>query len=215
MVKLSPSIFGADFGRLNEQIKAVEDCKVEMLHIDVMDGNYVPNIAFGPDQIAMLRPHTDLYFDVHMMVTEPDRYIERIVKAGAQMITVHAEATTHLHRSLMLIKSFGVDCGVVLNPATPPDVLKYVLDDIDMVLVMTVNPGGGGGAFNPTMIEKVREIKEMIGDRDIDIEVDGGVNAENVKSLVDAGANVIVAGSFAFTGDVAKNLDDLRKAADA
>ncbi|EDS71791.1 ribulose-phosphate 3-epimerase [Anaerofustis stercorihominis] len=215
MVKLSPSIFGADFGRLNEQIKAVEDCNVEMLHIDVMDGNYVPNIAFGPDQIAMLRPHTDLFFDVHMMVTEPDRYIERIVKAGAQMITVHAEATTHLHRSLMLIKSFGVKCGVVLNPATPPDVLKYVLDDIDMVLVMTVNPGGGGGAFNPTMIEKVREIKEMIGDRDIDIQVDGGVNADNVKSLVDAGANVIVAGSFAFTGDVAKNLDDLRKAADA
>ncbi|WP_294464915.1 ribulose-phosphate 3-epimerase [uncultured Anaerofustis sp.] len=215
MVKLSPSIFGADFGRLNEQIKAVEDCNVEMLHIDVMDGNYVPNIAFGPDQIAMLRPHTDLFFDVHMMVTEPDRYIERIVKAGAQMITVHAEATTHLHRSLMLIKSFGVKCGVVLNPATPPDVLKYVLDDIDMVLVMTVNPGGGGGSFNPTMIEKVREIKEMIGDRDIDIQVDGGVNSDNVKSLVDAGANVIVAGSFAFTGDVAKNLDDLRKAADA
>lgn len=215
MVKLSPSIFGADFGRLNEQIKAVENCNVEMLHIDVMDGNYVPNIAFGPDQIAMLRPHTDLFFDVHMMVTEPDRYIERIVKAGAQMITVHAEATTHLHRSLMLIKSFGVKCGVVLNPATPPDVLKYVLDDIDMVLVMTVNPGGGGGSFNPTMIEKVREIKEMIGDRDIDIQVDGGVNSDNVKSLVDAGANVIVAGSFAFTGDVAKNLDDLRKAADA
>lgn len=215
MIKLSPSIFGADFGKLGEQIKAVEDCKVEMLHIDVMDGNYVPNIAFGPDQIAMLRPYSNLYFDVHMMVTEPDRYIERIVKAGANMITVHAEATTHLHRSLTLIKSFGVDCGVVLNPATPIDVLKYVLDDINMVLLMTVNPGGGGGKFIPGMVEKVRELKEMIGDRDIDIQVDGGVNLSNVKELVDAGANVIVAGSFAFTGDVKKNIEDLRKAAQA
>jgi len=215
MVKLSPSIFGADFGNLEAQIKAVEEQKVEMLHIDVMDGNFVPNIAFGPDQIAMLRPKTDLYFDVHMMVREPDRYIERMVKAGAQMITVHAEATTHLHRSLMLIKSFGVDCGVVLNPATPIDVLKYVLDDIDMVLIMTVNPGGGGGKFIPATIEKVRELKEMIGDRDIDIEVDGGVNPKNAKTLVDAGANVLVAGSFAFTGDVKKNLTDLREAAEA
>lgn len=215
MVKLSPSIFGADFGNLEAQIKAVEECNVEMLHIDVMDGDFVPNIAFGPDQIAMLRPKTDLYFDVHMMVTNPDRYVERMVKAGAQMITVHVEATRQIHRSIMLIKSFGVDCGVVLNPATPVDSIKYLLDDIDMVLIMTVNPGGGGGKFVPQTIEKVKELKALIGDRDIDIEVDGSVNPKNAKTLVDAGANVLVAGSFAFTGDVKKNLEDLRAAAEA
>lgn len=215
MVKLSPSIFGADFGNLEAQIKAVEECNVEMLHIDVMDGDFVPNIAFGPDQIAMLRPKTDLYFDVHMMVTNPDRYVERMVKAGAQMITVHVEATRQIHRSIMHIKSFGVDCGVVLNPATPVDSIKYLLDDIDMVLIMTVNPGGGGGKFVPQTIEKVKELKALIGDRDIDIEVDGSVNPKNAKTLVDAGANVLVAGSFAFTGDVKKNLEDLRAAAEA
>ena len=212
MIKLSPSIFGADFSKLGEQIKAVEDCNVEMLHIDVMDGNYVPNIAFGPDQIAMLRPHSKLFFDVHMMVTEPDRYIPRIAKAGADMITVHAEATTHLHRSLMLIKDQGIKCGAVLNPSTPVEVLKYVLDDVDMILLMTVNPGGGGGKFIEGSVQKVKDLKELVGDRDIDIEVDGGVNTSNVKKLVDAGANVIVAGSFAFTGDVKKNITDLRKA---
>lgn len=215
MVKLSPSIFGADFGNLEAQIKAVEEQKVEMLHIDVMDGDFVPNIAFGPDQIAMLRPKTDLYFDVHMMVTNPDRYIERMVKAGAQMITVHVEATRQIYRTIKLIKSFGVDCGVVLNPATPVESIKYLIDELDMILIMTVNPGGGGGQFLPATIEKVKEVKALVGDRDIDIEVDGGVNPKNAKTLVDAGANVLVAGSFAFTGDVEKNLRDLREAADA
>ncbi len=210
MIKIAPSLFGADLGILKDQIKAVEEQKVEMLHLDVMDGNFVPNIAFGPDQIKMLRPTTDLFFDVHMMVVEPDRYIPRFVDAGADMITVHAEATTHLHRSLTLIKSFGIKCGAVLNPSTPVDVLKYVIDDLDMILLMTVNPGGGGGAFIPAMIDKVKDAKALIGDRDIDLQVDGGVNLSNAKALVDAGANVLVAGSFAFTGDVAKNISDLR-----
>jgi ribulose-phosphate 3-epimerase len=209
-VKIAPSLFGADLGNLESQIKAVEECNVEMLHIDVMDGNFVPNIAFGPDQIKMLRGKTKLPFDVHLMVQEPDRLIPRFADAGADIIMVHQEATTHLHRSLKLIKSFGIKAGVVLTPATPVDTLKYVLDETDMILLMTVNPGYGGQSFIPNSIGKIKDIAEMVKGYDIDIQVDGGINLETAPKVVEAGANVLVAGSFTFKGDIAKNISDLR-----
>jgi ribulose-phosphate 3-epimerase len=209
-IKIAPSLFGADLGNLESQIKAVEECKVEMLHIDVMDGNFVPNIAFGPDQIKMLRSKTKLPFDVHLMVQEPDRLIPRFADAGADIIMVHQEATIHLHRSLKLIKSFGIKAGVVLTPATPVDTLKYVLDEMDMVLLMTVNPGYGGQSFIPNSIEKIKDIADLVKGYDIDIQVDGGINLETAPKVVEAGANVLVAGSFTFKGDIAKNISDLR-----
>lgn len=210
-IKIAPSLFGADLGNLEQQIKAVETCNVEMLHIDVMDGNFVPNIAFGPDQIKMLRSKTDMFFDVHLMVVEPDRYIERFVEAGAGIITVHQEATTHLHRTLKLIKSFGIKAGAVLCPATPVSTLEYVLEELDMVLLMSVNPGYGGQSFIETTLDKIKDLKEMIKDYPIDIQIDGGINLETAPKVVNAGANVLVAGSFTFKGDIAKNISDLRE----
>lgn len=209
-IKIAPSLFGADLGNLENQIKAVEECNVEMLHIDVMDGNFVPNIAFGPDQVKMLRGKTELFFDVHMMVMEPDRFIPRFVEAGADIITVHQEATTHLHRSLKLIKSFGIKSGVVLCPATPIETLEYVLDEVDMVLLMTVNPGYGGQKFIEKSIEKISDLSNMVKGYDIDIQIDGGINLETAPKVVEAGANVLVAGSFTFKGDIKKNIKDLR-----
>ncbi|MFZ7134684.1 MAG: ribulose-phosphate 3-epimerase [Eubacteriales bacterium] len=211
-IKIAPSLFGADLGQLENQIKAVEACKVEMLHIDVMDGNFVPNIAFGPDQIKMLRSKTNLFFDVHLMVVEPDRYIPRFVEAGAGIITVHQEATTHLHRSLKLIKSLGVKAGVVLCPGTPVSTLEYVLDEIDMVLLMSVNPGYGGQSFIEKTIEKIEDLADRVKDYSIDIQIDGGINLETAPKVVRAGANVLVAGSFTFKGDIEKNITDLRNA---
>lgn len=210
-VKIAPSILGADFGNLESQIKKVEECNVDLLHIDVMDGNFVPNIAFGPDQVKMLRDKTNLPFDVHMMVQDPDRLIGRFAEAGADIITVHQEATTHLHRSLSLIKSYGVKSGVVLCPATPLSTLEYVLDEVDMILLMTVNPGYGGQSFIEKSLDKIRALKEMVKDYPIDIQVDGGVNLETAPKIVEAGANVLVAGSFTFKGDIQKNIDDLRR----
>lgn len=209
-VKIAPSLFGADLGNLERDIKAVESCNVEMLHLDVMDGNFVPNIAFGPDQVKMLRDRTNLLFDVHMMVVEPDRYIPRFVEAGAGIITVQQEATTHLHRTLKLIRSFGIKSGVVLSPGTPINTLEYVLDEIDMVLLMSVNPGYGGQSFIEKTIDKIKDLKDMVKDYPIDIQIDGGINLETAPRVVKAGANVLVAGSFVFKGDVAKNISDLR-----
>ncbi|QSX07588.1 ribulose-phosphate 3-epimerase [Alkalibacter rhizosphaerae] len=212
-VKIAPSILGADFGNLERDIKKVEECRVEMLHIDVMDGNFVPNIAFGPDQIKMLRGKTDLFFDVHLMIQNPDLLIPRFAEAGADMIVVHQEATVHLHRTLKLIQSFGVKAGVSLTPATSLETLRYVLDEVDMVLLMTVNPGYGGQSFIPACYDKIRDLKKMIAHRPIDIQVDGGINLETAKKAVAAGANVLVAGSFTFKGDVAENIRNLRETA--
>ena len=211
-VKIAPSLFGADLGNLESQIREVEACNVDMLHIDVMDGNFVPNIAFGPDQIKMLRNKTDLFFDVHLMVVDPDRFIPAFVEAGAGIITVHQEATTHLHRSLKLIRSFGIKSGVVLSPATPIDTLKYVLDEIDMVLLMTVNPGYGGQSFIEKSIDKIKDLSQMIKGYEIDIQIDGGINLITAPRVVEAGANILVAGSYTFKGDIAKNISDLRQA---
>ena len=210
-VKIAPSILGADFGNLESQIKKVEECNVDLLHIDVMDGNFVPNIAFGPDQVKMLRDKTNLPFDVHMMVQDPDRLIGCFAEAGADIITIHQEATTHLHRSLGLIKSYGIKSGVVLCPATPLNTLEYVLDEVDMILLMTVNPGYGGQSFIEKSLDKVRALKEMVKDYPIDIQIDGGLNLETAPRIVEAGANVLVAGSFTFKGDIQKNIDDLRR----
>lgn len=209
-LKIAPSILGADFGNLERDIKKVEECQGDMLHIDVMDGNFVPNIAFGPDQIKMLRSKSGLFFDVHLMIQNPDLLIPRFAEAGADLLVVHQEATVHLHRSIKLIQSFGIKAGVSLTPATSIETLRYVLDELDLVLLMTVNPGYGGQSFIPACYQKIRDMKDMIGDRPIDLQVDGGINLETASKAVEAGANILVAGSFIFKGDVAENMKTLR-----
>jgi len=197
MVKIAPSILSADFAKLGEEIIAVEKAGADYIHIDVMDGHFVPNITIGPLIVEAIRPVTKLPLDVHLMIENPDQYIEAFAKAGADYITVHVEACRHLHRTLHYIKSFGIKAGVVLNPATPVDTIQHILADIDMVLLMSVNPGFGGQKFIPEVLPKIKKVKEMsdaIG-KEIEIEIDGGVNPETAKLCVDAGANVLVAGS--------------------
>jgi ribulose-phosphate 3-epimerase len=200
MGKISPSILSADFTRLGEEIGAVERAGADYIHVDVMDGHFVPNITIGPLIVAAARRATRLPLDVHLMITDPDLFLDDFVAAGADIITVHAEALYHMHRSIQLIKEAGRRAGVSLNPATPADVLEYILDDLDMVMIMTVNPGFGGQAFIPEVIPKIRKVREMIDKRGLDteIEVDGGIGPDTIAGVASAGADVFVAGSAIF-----------------
>ena len=204
---LSPSILSADFSRLGEQIRELDEAGAQYVHIDVMDGAFVPSISFGMPVIASIRKNSSLFFDVHLMIEEPGRYIDEFAEAGADLITVHAESCRHLDRTIEKIKEKGLLAGVALNPATPVSAISCVLEKVDMVLIMTVNPGFGGQKLIPYTVEKVRELRKIVDEQGLktDIEVDGGVNLSNVGELMDAGANIIVAGSAVFSGDVTEN----------
>ena len=216
---LAPSILSADFGRLGQQVKEVSDAGAEYIHIDVMDGMFVPSISFGMPVIQSIRPLTDKVFDVHMMVEEPGRYAEAMKKAGADLLCVHQEACRHLDRTISQIRELGMMAGAALNPATPVFTLDCILEKVDMVLLMSVNPGFGGQKLIPYTLEKVRQVRERLGvlglEEKVRIQVDGGVNLENVEAVLDAGANVIVVGSAVFGGDAGGNAERFLKKMDA
>lgn len=214
MVKIAPSILSADFSKLGEEIKDVERGGAELIHVDVMDGHFVPNITIGPLIVDAIRPVTKLPLDVHLMIENPDQYIEAFAKAGADYITVHVEACRHLHRTIQNIKSYGIKAGVVLNPATPVSTIEHIIEEIDMVLLMTVNPGFGGQKFISSVVPKIRQVKEMAEAKglDIDIEIDGGVNTETAKLCTDAGATILVAGSAVYDkADRQKAIEELKR----
>ncbi|ADU93549.1 MULTISPECIES: ribulose-phosphate 3-epimerase [Geobacillus] len=215
MIRIAPSILSADFARLAEEIRSVEEGGADWIHVDIMDGHFVPNLTFGPPVVAAIRPVTKLPLDVHLMIADPDRYIPAFAKAGADVISVHVEACVHLHRTIHFIKEQGVKAGVVLNPHTPVEMIRHVIGDVDLVLLMTVNPGFGGQAFIPAVVPKIREVARMASEqnKEVDIEVDGGINAETAPLCVEAGANVLVAGSAIYNErDRAAAIRTLRKA---
>jgi len=200
-IRIAPSILSADFSRLGEEIAAIDDAGADYIHVDVMDGHFVPNISFGPLVMGSVRKFTTKPFDVHLMIAPVDPYIAAFAKAGADIITVHAEAGPHLHRTLQAIRAEGKKAGVAINPATPVSALENVIDDIDLLLVMSVNPGFGGQSFIPAALAKLRQAHALIGNRPIDLEVDGGITADNARAVADAGCNVFVAGSSIYGGN--------------